>query len=162
MVGGILPECPTMSALAKFTTITSKVFSSIALMTASATPCADISGLRSYVATLGDWIMHAILARKRLFDATVEEVRDVSILLGLGHAQVSHVEIGHDVCQDIAQRLGRRHDRQSEVLVVPRHADIGQVFGHAIARDNRIEFRGAFEFRAVQRSEVRCCAPDSG
>ena len=46
-VGSIFTEWPTMSALAKFTIITSKVPSSVALTTACAIPAALISGFRS-------------------------------------------------------------------------------------------------------------------
>ena len=53
-VGSILPEWPTMSALAKFMTMTSKSFRPMASSTTLVTPSALISGFRSYVATLGD------------------------------------------------------------------------------------------------------------
>ena len=40
------------------------------------------------------------------------------------------------------------------MLVVLRHADVGQVFGHAVARDDAVEFGSAFQFGAILRSEV--------
>ena len=106
--------------------------------------------------------MHAVFAGEWLLDAAVEEVGDVGVLLGLGDAQVAHVEVGHDVGQDVAERLGRRNDRQGEVLVVLRHADVGQVFGNAIARDDGVEFVGAFEFAAILRGEVAVAGQAAG
>jgi hypothetical protein len=46
-VGSILPECPTISALAKFTIITSNLPSSTAFTTAWAIAGALISGFKS-------------------------------------------------------------------------------------------------------------------
>ena len=103
---------------------------------------------------MGDWHQHAVFAGERLLDAAVEEVGHVRVLLGLGHAQVAHVAIGHDIRQDIGQRLRRRNHRQGEMLVILRHADVGQVFGNAAARDVVVEIVGAFQFAAVLRREV--------
>jgi hypothetical protein len=56
MVGSSLPEWPTMSALAKFTTIRSNAVSLTALTMVSPMASAFISGARSYVATFSDGI----------------------------------------------------------------------------------------------------------
>jgi hypothetical protein len=51
---------------------------------------ADISGARSYVATLRlDGIEDAVFAGEHVFAAAVEEVRDVRVLLGLGQPQLA-------------------------------------------------------------------------
>src|SRR5712691_8465478 len=87
-VGSILPEWPTMSALAKLTIITSNVPSSVALITASAMPEAFFAG---------EWLLYA----------AVEEVCNVRVLLSFGDAQVAHVEIAHHVGQNIRHGFRR-------------------------------------------------------
>ena len=47
---------------------------------------------------------------------------------------------------------------RGEVLVVARHADVGQIFGDAVARDDAVEFLPAFQFAAVLRGEVAVAA----
>ena len=105
---------------------------------------------------------HAVLAGKRLLDAAVEEIGHVGVLLGLGYAQIAQVAVGHHVRQDVGQRFGRRDDRQGKVFVVARHADVGQVFGNAVARDDAVEIFPAFEFAAVLRREVAVARQAAG
>ena len=76
------------------------------------------------------------------------------ILLGLGHAQVAHAAVGHHVGQDVGQRLRRRNHRQREMLVVLRHADVGEIFGNAVARNLAVQVFSAFQFTAILGSEV--------
>ena len=52
----ITPVCPTISGLAKFTTMKSYLSSSIFSITFASNSGADISGCKSYVATFGEGI----------------------------------------------------------------------------------------------------------
>ncbi len=116
-----------MSALAKLTMMTSKAVSLTALMTASAMP--GSGHLRSEIIRchLLRRNENAVLAGKWLLDASVEEVGDVGVLLGLGDAKVAQVGIGHDVREEIVHRLRRNNHRDGEVLVVLRHAHVVNV-----------------------------------
>src|SRR6266542_3031389 len=84
-----------------------------------------------------------ILAGKRLLNSTVEEVSDVSVFFGFGHAQVSHFGLGHDVGQNVFQRLRPDDYRQAEVLVVSRHAYVMQILGYSVARNSGFQIFGA-------------------
>ena len=96
-VGSILPECPTISAFAKFITITSKSF----LPMASSTTFGDAlrAHLRLQIVSRDLRRRHhlALFAGERLLDAAVEEVSHVRVLLGLGDAQVLPVQLREDV-----------------------------------------------------------------
>src|SRR5258708_19714594 len=46
-------------------------------------------------------------------------------------------------------RFRRNHDRQTEVLVVPRHADIMQTLGNPVARNSRIKLGRARKIAAA-------------
>ena len=150
-----------MSALAKLTTITSKVSFSIAFTTASAMPGAHLR-LQVVGGDLGRLHQFTLFAGKRLLDAAVEEIGDVGILLRFGDAEIAHVEVRHYVGEDVGQRLRRQDDRQGELLVVLRHADVGQVFGNAVARDRHIEIVGGFEFTAVLLGEAAVAGESAG
>ena len=63
----------------------------------------------------------ALLARERLFDAAVEEVGDVRVLLGLGGAQLRDAVLGQHLAQDLRQALGRERGRHVDLRVVAGH-----------------------------------------
>ncbi len=48
----------------------------------------------------------ALFARPGLFDASVEEVRDMGVLLGLGRPQLRSAGFGKDGAQHVGERLG--------------------------------------------------------
>src|SRR6266478_5304446 len=77
-----------------------------------------------------------VLARKWLLDSSVEEVGHVSVFLSLRHAQIAHFGMGHDIGQDVIERLRRDDYRQAEVFVVSRHTDVMQILGYPVARDS--------------------------
>ena len=64
-----------------------------------------------------------LLARIRLLDAAVEEVRDVGVLLGLGQAQIRDAPLGPDVREDACPGARRERGRQIELRLVFREAD---------------------------------------
>ena len=98
---------------------------------------------------LRGWHHNAVLSREWLLDSSVEKICHVRVLLGLGHPQVPHVQPAHDVGQNVRHRLWRNHDRQAEVLVIPRHADIMQILRHPVARHRGIEILRAGQIAAA-------------
>ncbi len=60
-------------------------------------------------------------ARIRLFVSAVEEVSDVGVLFGFGHAQVFPVQLRHDVGQDVVGMLAGKYEWNLEGLVVLGH-----------------------------------------
>ncbi len=61
------------------------------------------------------------LARPRLLTAAVEEVRDVGVLLRLGHVQLAHVVLGEHLRQRACNVLLGECDRCVEVRCIPGH-----------------------------------------
>src|SRR4029077_3484977 len=84
-----------------------------------------------------------------LFDAGVEEVSDVSVLLGFRHAQVAQIVFGHHVGENVFERIRRYNKWQRELLVISRHADVFQVFGDAAAGNDGIERLGVGQIAAT-------------
>ena len=91
----------------------------------------------------------AVFAGERLFDASVEEVGNVRVLLGLGDAEVAQTSVGHDVGEEVFHRLGWDDDGKVEVFVVLRHADVVDVFGRLIARNLVLQFGCFGQFVSV-------------
>ena len=82
---------------------------------------------------------HTILARKRLLHAAIKKVSDVRIFLCFSNSKIAHIQTAHHIRQDIRHRLGRNHQRQFEILVILRHADILKIVRHAVARDRSVK-----------------------
>jgi hypothetical protein len=71
----------------------------------------------------------AVFAGEGLLDAAVEEVGDVSVLLGFGHAEVAEVRLRHQVGEEVVHRLCGDDDGEFEVFVVLGHADVVEAGG---------------------------------
>ena len=84
----------------------------------------------------------SVFAGEGFFDAAVEEVSDVSVLFGLGYAEVAEVGLRHEVGEEVVHRLGGDDDGELEVFVVLGHADVVQIFGDESARDLGLQFCG--------------------
>ena len=91
----------------------------------------------------------AVFAGEGLFDAAIEEVGDVGVLLGLGYAQVAEVGLGHEVGEEVVHRLGGNDDGELEVFVVLGHADVVEVGGDEVAGDLGVELGGLGELVAL-------------
>ena len=61
----------------------------------------------------------AVFARVRFLAAAVEEISDVRIFLGLGHAQLRAAGVGHDLAEDVRKAL-RREDRRHQRVEIAR------------------------------------------
>ena len=96
----------------------------------------------------------AVFAGEGLFDAAVEEVGDVGVLLGLGYAEVAEVGLGHEVGEEVVHRLGGDDDGELEVFVVLGHADVVEVGGDGAEGDFGVEFGGFGELVALAADGV--------
>ena len=85
----------------------------------------------------------AFFAGERLFDASVEEVGDVGIFFGFGHAQVAEIHLAHHIGENVVHRLRRDDDGQAELFVIASHANVVQILGYAVAWDGGVEIVGA-------------------
>ena len=122
MVASHTPVWPTMSGFAKFATMKSKRSDAIASTSASVTPAALISGCEVVGGDLGTRDEEPFLSRVGRLDATIEEVRDVGVLLGLGDVELAPARLRERLCER-AGSLGReRHlDRQPFLVGGHRH-----------------------------------------
>ena len=91
----------------------------------------------------------AVFAGEGFFDATVEEVGDVSVLFGLGYAEVAEVGLGHEVGEEVVHRFGWDDDGEREVFVVLGHADVVEVGGNVRDGDFGVELGGFGEAEAL-------------
>src|SRR5581483_2981932 len=83
-----------------------------------------------------------LLSRKGLLDAAIKEVGYVRILLRLGDAQIAQAFASHDIRKNVRERIRLHDKRKLELLVVARHADVGQIFWRLARRDHFLERLG--------------------
>ncbi len=77
----------------------------------------------------------ALLAGKRLFDAAVEEISDVGVLLGFRDAQVLVLPLREDIGQDVLELFGSEDVAQpGPGFFVLRHGDVDQILRAAMDR----------------------------
>ena len=82
----------------------------------------DISGCRSYVATLGEERESGFAFELRV-GAAVEEESHVRVLLGLGDAKLLETRVRQHFAEVAADRLRRKQHRQIELLVIAVHRE---------------------------------------
>ncbi len=70
--------------------------------------------------------------------------------------------LGHHVGQNIFERIRLHHKRQSELLVILRHANVFQVFGDAAARNGGVERFGVGQVAAALRGEAAFAGQAAG
>ena len=65
------------------------------------------------------------------------------IFFGLRDAQIAKIHLSHDIGENVVHRFRRNDHGQTEFFVVLGHANVGEIFRDAVARDGGVEIFGA-------------------
>ncbi len=109
-----MPEWPTISALAKLTMMTSKAVVADGFDDGVGDAWGGHLGGEIVGGNLLGGYEGAVFAGEWLLDASVEEVGDVGVFLGLGYAEVAEVRLRQEVCEKVVHRFGRDDDGEFE------------------------------------------------
>ena len=140
-----------MSAFAKFMTMTSKSPFSIGVDHCVGYCRRAHFRLQIVSRHFRRWHQVALFARERFFDAAIEEISDVGVLFGFGHAQILAVQLRKDIRQDVLEFFRRQNVAQPRPgFFVLRHARRMQIF--RAARDRGILSKpGSTKARVISR-----------